>query len=84
MLPVTVPSVQIICRLHCSCIHQSTYTSLFDYCMFPQFLNVGSVGQLQKATGLHVVTLSDIGQGQESVYWPGVGVFAKRIRLALN
>ena len=48
------------------------------------FLNVGSVGQLQKATDLLVVSLSGTGQGQEPVCWPGNGLLAIRIRIALN
>ena len=61
--------MQIIDRFHCLCI--CWHTSLFlYYCM--------------EATDLWVVTISDTVQGQELVYWPGVDVLAKRIRLVLN
>ena len=30
-----------------------------------------------------MVNLSDTGQGQEPVYWPGLGVLARGLRVAL-
>ena len=50
-------------------MHLMKYTSLV---LYESFLNVGSISELQKATGLRVITLSDTGQGQKLVYRPGV------------
>ena len=74
--------MQIICRLHYSCNHWRAPPYLYiiawmcPQCRFSQ--------PTAKITGLRVATLRDTEQSQELVHWPGIGVLARRIRLALT
>ena len=71
MRQVFAPPVSANNLQTCFPMHSPAHISVFVY----YYMNVSSMlvsGQLQKTTGPRKVTLSDTGQGQESLYWPGV------------